>query len=48
MRVRKDGNTLTDLPESELAKEILAYDGTVEMYLTERSRKLRVPERVLF
>lgn len=30
------------------AKEILAYDGTVEMYLTERSQKLRVPERVFF
>lgn len=30
------------------AKEILAYDGTVAMYLTERSQKLRVPERVFF
>lgn len=29
-------------------KDILAYDGMVEMYLTERSQKLRVPERVFF
>ena len=27
-------------------KEIFAYGGTVEMYLTERNQKLRVPERV--
>ncbi len=30
------------------AKEIADYDGTVEMYLTEKNQKLRVPERVFF
>ena len=29
-------------------KEISAYDGTVEMYLTEKNQALRVPERVFF
>lgn len=30
------------------SQEISAYDGTVEMYLTEKNQKLRVPERVFF
>lgn len=30
------------------SREISAYDGTVEMYLTEKSQHLRVPERVFF
>jgi len=30
------------------SKEIAAYDGTVEMYLTEKNQALRVPERVFF
>ncbi len=30
------------------AEEISSYDGTVEMYLTEKNQKLRVPERVFF
>lgn len=30
------------------AAEIMAYDGTVEMYLTEKSQHLRAPERVFF
>ncbi len=30
------------------SKEISAYDGTVEMYLTEKNQALRVPERVFF
>ena len=30
------------------AREIAAYDGTVEMYLTEKNQELRVPERVFF
>lgn len=30
------------------AEEIEAYEGTVEMYLTEKSQRLRVPERVFF
>ncbi len=29
-------------------KEISAYDGTVEMYLTEKSQYLHVPERIFF
>ena len=28
--------------------EITAYQGTVEMYLTEKSQRLRVPERIFF
>ncbi len=34
--------------QSIFAKEIAGYDGTVEMYLTEKNQKLRVPERVFF
>ena len=30
------------------AEEIRAYDGTVEMYLTEKNQALKVPERVFF
>lgn len=30
------------------AEEIVGYDGTVEMYLTEKNQKLHVPERVFF
>lgn len=30
------------------ADEIAAYDGTVEMYFTEKNQKLKVPERVFF
>lgn len=30
------------------AEEISAYDGTVEMYLTEKNQALKVPERVFF
>ena len=30
------------------SEEITDYDGTVEMYLTEKNQKLRVPERVFF
>ena len=30
------------------AQEIKAYDGTVAMYLTEQSQRLRVPERIFF
>ncbi len=30
------------------SKEIAVYDGTVEMYLTEKNQALRVPERVFF
>lgn len=30
------------------AEEISAYDGTVEMYLTEKNQTLKVPERVFF
>lgn len=30
------------------ALEIKAYDGTVAMYLTEQSQRLRVPERIFF
>lgn len=30
------------------AEEIISYDGTVEMYFTEKNQKLRVPERVFF
>lgn len=30
------------------AQEIAGYDGTVELYLTEKSQRLRVPERVFF
>lgn len=30
------------------AEEIAGYDGTVEMYLTEKNQKLHVPERVFF
>lgn len=30
------------------AREIRAYDGTVAMYLTEQSQRLRVPERIFF
>ncbi|MGN1015374.1 MAG: DEAD/DEAH box helicase [Faecousia sp.] len=30
------------------AREIKAYDGTVAMYLTEQSQRLRVPERIFF
>lgn len=30
------------------AKEILSYHGTVELYLTEKSQHLRVPERIFF
>ena len=29
-------------------QSIAAYDGTVEMYLTERSQNMRIPERVFF
>ena len=32
----------------EFSKEISAYDGTVQMFLTEKTQKLRVPERVFF
>ncbi len=34
--------------QSIFSKEIAAYDGTVEMYLTEKNQALRVPERVFF
>lgn len=30
------------------AREITAYDGTVSLYLTEQSQRLRVPERIFF
>lgn len=30
------------------AQEIAAYDGTVSLYLTEQSQRLRVPERIFF
>lgn len=30
------------------AQEVLAYEGTVSMYLTEKSQHLRVPERIFF
>lgn len=30
------------------AREIAAYEGTVQLYLTEKSQQLRVPERVFF
>lgn len=30
------------------AKEISEYDGTVEMYLTDKNQNLRVPERIFF
>lgn len=30
------------------AHDIAGYDGTVELYLTEKSQRLRVPERVFF
>ena len=30
------------------AREITAYDGTVALYLTEQSQRLRVPERIFF
>lgn len=30
------------------AEEIKAYDGTVEMYFTEKNQKLHVPERIFF
>ena len=30
------------------AEEIAGYEGTVEMYLTEKNQKLHVPERVFF
>lgn len=30
------------------AKEIAAYDGTVTLYLADKSQKLRVPERIFF
>lgn len=30
------------------AEEIAKYDGTVEMYLTEKNQRLRVPERIFF
>lgn len=30
------------------AEEILAYNGTVEMYLTEKNQQLHVPERIFF
>lgn len=30
------------------AREIRTYDGTVAMYLTEQSQRLRVPERIFF
>ena len=30
------------------AEEIAAYEGTVEMYLTEKNQDLRVPERIFF
>lgn len=30
------------------AEEIKGYDGTVEMYFTERNQKLHVPERIFF
>lgn len=33
---------------SIFSQEITGYDGTVEMYLTEKSQHLRVPERVFF
>ena len=35
---------LTDL----FSREIAAFDGTVALYLTERSQRLRVPERIFF
>jgi len=34
--------------QSIFSKEIAVYDGTVEMYLTEKNQALRVPERVFF
>ena len=30
------------------AQEITAYDGTVSLYLTEQSQRLRIPERIFF
>lgn len=30
------------------AQEIAAYDGTVELYLTEKNQRLHVPERIFF
>lgn len=30
------------------SREIAAYDGSVEMYLTEKNQRLRVPERIFF
>ncbi|MCI9358774.1 MAG: DEAD/DEAH box helicase [Lachnospiraceae bacterium] len=33
---------------SIFSQEITGYDGTVEMYLTEKSQHLRVPERIFF
>lgn len=34
--------------EQIFAKEIVEYNGTVEMYLTDKNQNLRVPERVFF
>lgn len=40
--------TLFQRLQRVFAEEITAYDGTVEMYLTEKKQNLRVPERVFF
>ena len=39
---------LFSLLNEEFSEEISAYQGTVQMFLAEKSQKLRVPERVFF
>lgn len=39
---------VTECLNAVFTKEIVQYDGTVAMYLTEKSQHLRVPERVFF
>ena len=39
---------LFSLLNEEFSEEIAAYEGTVQMFLAEKSQKLRVPERVFF
>lgn len=40
-------NVFSEL-QAIFSQEIAAYDGSVEMYLTEKSQRLRVPERIFF